>query len=121
MWPAIPSGSKVEVTPCSPSSIQPDDIVAYERKGAVVVHRLLQVQPSGLLCSGDFHQQGGEFVPLAQFLGRVQVLERRALNLRLPNRAEVASLLWVTVRRLNAQLVQLRGRRGAHSEKKEEL
>lgn len=102
MWPAIPSGSVVKITPCPDTAIAPGDVVAYERKGTVVVHRVLATDRNGLQCRGDCAQLTSEFLPWTSVLGKSRLIRRRRLNLRLPRRSEIAS--WLRTARLRWQL-----------------
>lgn len=104
MWPAIPGGSLIEVTPCAGRVPGAGELCAFERDGSVVVHRVVQETPDGLELRGDALARSDDEVPRADVLGHARVIERRALRLRLP-RAHDAQLaaraLW---RSLKARL-----------------
>ncbi len=87
MWPAIPGGSLVEVTPAAPRAA--GELVAFEREGGVVLHRVLQITAAGVLTRGDALERADGVVPHACVLGTARVLERRRLKLRLPSLREL--------------------------------
>jgi hypothetical protein len=89
MWPVIPSGSLLELTPCRASELRSGHIAAFESNGRVVVHRVKRVTEHGVHFAGDTARQGDGCIAFAQVLGRARVLERRRLHLRLPRRSEL--------------------------------
>lgn len=100
MWPAIPGGSLVEVTPEAPRSA--GELVAFEREGRVVIHRALRITEEGIVAQGDALENADGVVPAERVLGTARVLERRRLNARLPSASElkiVARALWRRVTR----------------------
>jgi hypothetical protein len=95
MWPTIPGGSLVEVTPGAPKAA--GELVAFEREGRVVVHRVGQITADGVVAQGDALGSADGVVPGERVLGTARVIERRQLNLRLPKASElelVARALW---------------------------
>jgi hypothetical protein len=100
MWPAIPSHSLVEVEPCAAAELDPGAVAAFERGGKVIVHRVQRVSATGVHFAGDSLKFGDGCIPFAQVLGRVQVLERRPLRWRLPQRSDARRLWWLIKRRL---------------------
>jgi len=99
MWPAIPSGSRIEVRPCAASDLRVGQIAAFERHQRVVVHRVQQIGAQGVHFAGDSLQREDGCIDFDRILGRARVLERRALNWRLPRRTEMPGL-WRGLRRL---------------------
>jgi hypothetical protein len=99
MWPAIPSGSRVEVTPCSPDELEVGELGAFERGGEVVVHRVQGSSPEGVFFAGDSRDAGDGCVAPARVLGRARVIARRRLRLRLPGLWHLRSL-WRALLRL---------------------
>jgi Peptidase S24-like len=98
MWPAIPSGSRIEVVPGSIAKLRVGQVAAFERAGQVVVHRVERVGPDGVHFGGDALGRGDGRIAPEQVLGRVRVLERRPLSVRLPRPGEL-TLLWRALRR----------------------
>src|SRR5262245_5511601 len=76
MWPAIPSGSLLEIVPCHPADLAPGDVAAYENAGAIVVHRVTHRGPNGLGFKGDSLSGMDGMVADGRILGRVRVLRR---------------------------------------------
>lgn len=99
MWPAIPSRSRVEVTPCPPSELRAGQIAAFERGGQVVVHRVRAVSDEGVFFAGDSRAHDDGCVAFGQVLGHARVIARRRLRLRLPGRWHVVAL-WRSLWRL---------------------
>jgi hypothetical protein len=100
MWPAIPSGSQIEVQPCAASELEVGQIAAFERQGRVVVHRVESISAEGVRFAGDSLERGDGMIASARVLGRARVLERRGIHWRLPRRSELRWLLRVLRRRL---------------------
>lgn len=92
MWPAIPSGSQVEVIPCAPSELEVGELAAFERGGKVVVHRVQGLSPEGVFFAGDSREAGDGCVASPRVLGRARVVQRRRLHLRLPSLWHLRSL-----------------------------
>ncbi len=93
MWPAIRDGATVSVTPGAVRSLRAGELVAFTRGPALVVHRVVAVEPAGLLCRGDALSRGDGVVAWADVLGRASVIEQRPLSLRLPRARELGALL----------------------------
>jgi len=100
MWPAIPSGSRIEVQPCAVSELEVGQLAAFEREGQVVVHRVQSVTPEAVHFLGDSLERGDGCIASERVLGRARVLERRRIHWRLPRRGEVRRLWRVLQRRL---------------------
>lgn len=100
MWPAITSRSRIEVCPCPASELAVGDVGAFERGGQVIVHRVAQLSAAGIHFAGDSLRHDDGCIPHQQVLGRVRLLERRSLTLRLPARTDLRRLWRVLRRRL---------------------
>jgi hypothetical protein len=100
MWPSIPSGSRIQVSPCPVSELEVGQVAAYERDGRVVVHRIERISPVGLHFAGDSLAMRDGCIVSQQVLGRARVLKRRRLRLRLPSRQELRWLGRALLRRL---------------------
>lgn len=85
MWPAIPSGSRVEITPCAPAELEVGELAAFERSGQVVVHRVQRKSGAGIHFAGDSRAAADGCIAAADVLGRARVIARRPLRLRMPN------------------------------------
>jgi hypothetical protein len=85
MWPAIPSGSRVEIIPCPPAELEVGELAAFERGGEVVVHRVQGRSRAGIQFAGDSRAVGDGCIDTADVLGRARVIERRPLRLRVPS------------------------------------
>jgi len=107
MWPLIPSHSRVEVQPCAATELRAGEVAAFERCGKVIVHRVRKLSSGGVYFAGDSLRRGDGCIPHEQVLGRVRLLKRRPLNLRLPRRSDARKLWWLLTRRLG-----FRGRGG---------
>lgn len=100
MWPAIPDGSEVEVTPCAAADLREGDLVAYARRDEVIVHRLILRGPNALTLRGDSLDLADPPVPLADVLGRARVMRRSPLRWTRPSRPKAlgaarAALAWL--------------------------
>jgi peptidase S24-like protein len=98
MWPLVPGGSLVEVTPAVPRSA--GELVAFERDGRVVIHRVRQITEQGIVAQGDALERSDGVIAHARVLGTAHVLERRRLRWRLPSVRE----LRVVVRTLRQRI-----------------
>jgi len=98
MWPAIPSGSQIEVQPCAAAELEVGQIAAFEREGQVVVHRVESVSTEGVRFAGDTLERGDGVIASERVLGRARVLARRGLHWRLPRPSELR-WLWRVLRR----------------------
>ncbi|MET0413675.1 MAG: S26 family signal peptidase [Polyangiaceae bacterium] len=99
MWPRIPGGSLIEVTPGVPRAA--GELVAFERAGRVVIHRVLQITAAGVVAQGDALERADGVIVHERVLGRAQVIERRRLRWRAPSVSELRVVLrvawrWVT-------------------------
>jgi len=93
MWPAIRSGSVVEIAPCDPVSLEVGDLAAYERDGRVVVHRIIGRGERALRFRGDALPSADGEVALDRVLGRARVVRQRRLRLRWPTARHLARVL----------------------------
>ena len=93
MWPAVRDGAVVDVDPSGLEGLRAGDLVAYERAGKVIVHRVVTVLPAGLRCRGDAVAVDDPFVPRTSVLGRATVRTQRALGLRVPRPREFGAVL----------------------------
>ena len=75
MAPEIPQGSMVLVRPVSAMEIRSGDVIAFEREGTVVTHRVLTVNSAEMefVTKGDANPDA-DFVPVpfASLIGRVE-------------------------------------------------
>lgn len=102
MWPTIPSGSRVEISPCGASELEVGQIAAFERAGQVVVHRVVKTSAQGVVFAGDSRARADGCIPASQVLGRARVVARRPLRARLPTRWHIRALWRAVLRRLRA-------------------
>ncbi|MBI5516564.1 MAG: S26 family signal peptidase [Deltaproteobacteria bacterium] len=72
MWPSLRDGARVTVQPCPVACLRPGDLVAFERRGALVVHRVRAVTAEGVRSAGDALPRGDGLVPQSAVLGRAQ-------------------------------------------------
>ncbi|RMH36650.1 MAG: hypothetical protein D6689_22125 [Deltaproteobacteria bacterium] len=93
MWPAVRDGSVVEIRPCSVDELRLGDLVAFERTGCLVVHRLVDRRGGRLRFAGDaVIGDDGWFEPGA-VLGRVRVLSRPPVRWRVPRPGDARVLV----------------------------
>jgi hypothetical protein len=111
MWPAIPSGSRVEVVPCAPAELEVGELAAFERAGEVVVHRVQGRSPAGIQFAGDSRAAADGCINTADVLGRARVIERRPLRVRVPSLWHLRWLWRAVPRTLSA--LRRRGARAA--------
>lgn len=84
MWPFVRDGATVEVVPCDPRSLRRGELVAFERAGRLVVHRVSAVTAEGLRCAGDARLRGDGLVRDADVRGRGRVREQPPLRVAVP-------------------------------------
>ncbi len=100
MWPVIPDGSEVEVTPCAADALRVGDLGAYARGDTVVVHRLVGRRDGALRFRGDSLGRDDAPVLPEDVLGRAVVRRRAPLRWSRPRRAKLlgaarAALAWL--------------------------
>lgn len=103
MWPAIPDGSEVEVTPCDPMSLREREICAFARGDAVIVHRVIGRRAGALRFRGDSLARDDGWVPLGDVLGRAVVTRRAPLRFTRPRRAKLRGLARIALEWLRAK------------------
>jgi len=106
MWPAIPSGSRLELEPCHAARLRVGELGAFERNGRVVVHRITNVTDEGVHFQGDNRERTDGPIPPSQVLARARVLVRRRLRLRWPRHSELSRACRAVLRRLQPWLVR---------------
>ena len=104
MRPFIRSGDLVEIQPVAADELRPGQVLLCRlRDGRLVVHRLVRVEPSGLILQGDARLvPDGRLLP-DQVLGRMTGLGREGQWLRL----DTFQHAWLA--RLWLLLIPLRG------------
>jgi hypothetical protein len=102
MWPAIPSGSLLELESCDAAELRVGQVAAFERRGRVVVHRVRGITPLGVRFAGDNLSGDDGCIAFEHVLGRARVLERRAIRWRLPQVRELRWLWRRVVRQIGA-------------------
>jgi signal peptidase len=112
MYPFIRDGDRVTVFPIAGAGFQPGDVVAFVENGAgrLVVHRIIADSSGVFLMQGDNNPAPDGWVPLANVLGRVTLVERggrRGLTGLGPERHLIA---WLVRKNLLRALVQNGGR-----------
>lgn len=75
MWPLLRSGSTVRIEPGLPGEV--GAVVAIERNGRIVVHRVVELRAAGLLLRGDNLPEDDPLVPVEALLGRVTTVRGR--------------------------------------------
>jgi hypothetical protein len=100
MWPAVRGGALVEVTPCAAADLRAGELGAFERDGAVVVHRVAAHTATSIRFTGDAVSGSDGDIEHARILGRARVLEQRRLRLRIPSRHHLRTLARALRRRL---------------------
>lgn len=93
MWPAVPDGSEVEVTPCDPMTLRPGEVAAFARGDALIVHRVIARGDGALRFRGDSLARDDGWVPAGDVLGRARVIARGPLRLSRPRRAKLRGAL----------------------------
>lgn len=103
MWPAIPDGSEVEVTPCAAGDLRVGEVAAFCRGESLVVHRVIARAGGGLRFRGDSLRRDDGAVAAGDVLGRAKVLRRAPLRWTRPRRDKLlgaarAALEWLRAR-----------------------
>ena len=77
MWPLIPPGTTVEVTPCRPDEIRRGDVVMTRvAPDNGLLHRVVELRPGWVVTRGDWHDADDAPVRAQDVLGRVTRLAR---------------------------------------------
>lgn len=76
MWPVIPDGSEIEVSPCTEAPLRVGEIGAFHRRGTIVVHRVIAARGGALRFRGDSLLRDDGEVEASEVLGRVRVIRR---------------------------------------------
>jgi hypothetical protein len=111
MWPSIPSGSRVEVTPCAAAELEIGELAAFERRGEVVVHRVQGKSPEGVFFAGDSRETSDGCVSQTDVLGRARVVTRRRLRPRIPSVWHIRALWRALLRPRASRLAEWLRRR----------
>ena len=77
MLPAILPGDVLTLERCEPAVVGVGELVAFEREGNLVVHRLVERQGDFLLTQGDALPRPDDLVPAANVRAKVARVERR--------------------------------------------
>jgi hypothetical protein len=70
MWPSLRDGARVTVQPAPWACLRVGDLAAFERRGALVVHRVRAVTAEGLRCGGDALARDDGVISATAVLGR---------------------------------------------------
>jgi hypothetical protein len=93
MYPFLVPGEWVLIEPCATESLRPGDLIAFERDGRLILHRLLCVGAENVVEKGDNGLQEG-VVEQGKILGRATaVLGRR--KIRLTQRHQILAGRWL--------------------------
>ena len=76
MLPLIRPGDELWLAPVSPRRISRGMLVAYEREGQLVVHRVIACDEAGIVAKGDALAAPDPVVPRDQVVARVIALRR---------------------------------------------
>jgi hypothetical protein len=68
MWPTLQAGDIVRLEPAGRA--RPGDILAFERGGGLLVHRVVERTPEGIVCRGDNRLVGDGLTRLDEVIGR---------------------------------------------------
>ena len=71
MWPRIQNGSMVHIEPCSGSDATRGDVVLFEGRGRLVLHRVLRERASQVFIKGDACFDADGWVERKLILGRI--------------------------------------------------
>lgn len=112
MYPFIRDGDRVTVSPVTDACFQPGDVVAFVDNGGgrLVVHRIIAASSGVFLMQGDNNPAPDGWIPLANVLGRVTLVEgggRRGLTGLGPERHLIA---WLVRKNLLRAFVHYGGR-----------
>lgn len=77
MAPLVRAGDRLHLTRTAFADIRPGQLVAYERGGQLVVHRVLSRGPAGLVTKGDGLSGRDAPVAASDVLGRVTTIVTR--------------------------------------------
>jgi len=71
MWPRIQNGSMVHIEPCLGADVTRGDVVLFEDRGRLVLHRVLQERDSHVFIKGDACFDADGWVERDLILGRI--------------------------------------------------
>lgn len=79
MWPAVPGGSWLTVTPCEATSLRRGELVMFRARGLIITHRVIEVRHDGtVLTWGDSLLSPDAPIPHQDVFGRAEVCKRSA-------------------------------------------
>jgi signal peptidase I len=92
MFPWIRSGDLVFVRRCDFVRVRSGQVIAFEREGRLIVHRVLRAAsapaPGAIIAKGDSLDHADAPVQCAEFLGRVTRLHRRRRHVDMESLAQ---------------------------------
>jgi hypothetical protein len=83
MTPLLRDGDFVILQPLPVEFLRPGDLIAFRCDGDTVTHRLIAIQPDGLLTRGDNLPEPDPLVSPERVLGRAISLEKNGHQIRL--------------------------------------
>lgn len=92
MWPAVRDGALVRVTPCPMDLLRVGDLAAVDRRGELLVHRVISRSRDAVVLRGDSMPAPDGSFDADRFLGRAEVVEQRPLRPGLPSRWHLVAL-----------------------------
>lgn len=100
MVPTLPPGARIEVQHCDPATLRPGQVVAFERAGHIIAHRIMRVQgsPDGLtfVTKGDRGYSADDAVISAdRIIGLVTEAHDPETGARLPLAEPALARFWV--------------------------
>lgn len=75
MFPFIEPHTKVQIEHCEIENLQIGDIIAFEKRQKMILHRLVSIQKDGIVCQGDSCRKNDGYIPFQKILGRVSSIE----------------------------------------------
>ena len=114
MRPAVMDGARVRVVPCAGAALGEGELCAFEREGAVVVHRVVTRSLSWLRTQGDALGKDDGVVQFADVLGRAEVVAPPSVDARSVARRAVGRAVTLLLRpAVAAAVAQARVQRAA--------
>lgn len=89
MWPAVRDGATVRVEPLADEALAVGMVVAFERRGALVMHRVLGLNATHFYAAGDARWRPDGWASRGQLIGRVRVLANPRLRVARPSVAVI--------------------------------
>ena len=92
MWPAVRDGARVSILPMKIDLLRVGDLAAVDRRGELLVHRVIARTPAGVVLQGDSMPSPDGVFTADLVLGVATVRAQPPLRATIPTRWHLAAL-----------------------------